>query len=99
MYLKNILKIICELAGRKASQVRLPYAVLLPVAWMIELWSEHTGYEPLTTVDGIKMVRKTMFFFSDKARTILRYHSRPAREATQDAIHWFLNNGYSAINR
>jgi len=40
------------------------------------------------------MARKRMFFSSGKAARELGYTPRPAREALQDAVNWFRQNGY-----
>lgn len=94
MNLRDILAVICEIGKRRAPGIRIPHDLLLPVAWLSELWAGISGVEPLATVDGIRMSRKHMFFSSDKAATRLGYHSRPAREAIGDAIKWFSENAY-----
>jgi dihydroflavonol-4-reductase len=53
-----------------------------------------TGREPFTTLDGVRMSRKKMYFSSAKARDALGYAPRPAREAIADAVKWFEANGY-----
>lgn len=99
MSLREILACICELSGRHPPAISIPHNLVLPVAWIIEKWSALSGAEPLATVDGIKMAKKHMFFSSDKARTKLDYRSRPARQAFEDAINWFRENGYcEAVN-
>ena len=92
--LKKILEIICEIGGRTPPSLSLPHNLLIPVAMIIETWSRLTAGEPLTTVDSIRMAKKRMFFSSARAREVLGYRSRPAREALADAITWFRANGY-----
>ena len=94
MSLQDILRVICEIGERRAPGIRIPHDLLLPVAWLSELWAGISGVEPLATVDGIRMSRKHMFFSSDKAATRLGYHSRSARDAIGDAIKWFSENAY-----
>ena len=40
------------------------------------------------------MAKKHMYFSSTLAKQILDYHPRPARQALEDAIDWFQDNGY-----
>lgn len=98
MSLKVILELICEIGNRKPPKINIPHNLILPIAKLIEIWAGFTGVEPLTTVDGIKMAKKHMFFSSNKAKEKLGYQSRPPREAINDAIKWFVDNGYCDIS-
>lgn len=94
MTLLEILNMIDELGGAKQRRLHLPHQVILPVAYIMEGVARITGIEPRMTVDSVRMARKTMFFSSEKAVRELGYRFRPAREALEDAIHWFIENGY-----
>ncbi len=93
MSLKEILTTIAELTGQKPPTIRLPHAVVMPVAYISEAWAKLTnGPEPRATVDGVRMSKKKMYFSSNKAKTELGYHYRSAREAIADAVAWFRYN-------
>ena len=92
--LLQILTIIDQITGIRRRRIRLPHNLVLPVAWCMEKWADVTGLEPRATVDGVRMAKKKMFYSSDKATRELGYQFRPAREALQDAIAWFMSNGY-----
>jgi dihydroflavonol-4-reductase len=92
--LLQILTTIDEITGIRRRRIRLPHDLVLPVAWCMEKWAGISGHEPRATVDGVRMAKKKMFFSSDKAVRELGYRFRPAREALQDAITWFMHNGY-----
>ena len=92
--LLQILKAIDEITGRHRRRLRLPHNLVLPIAWCMEKWARVSGHEPRATVDSVRMAKKRMFFSSDKAIRELGYQFRPAREALQDAIAWFMENGY-----
>ena len=94
MTLLQILTTIDEITGIRRRRIRLPHDLVLPVAWCMEKWAGISGHEPRATVDGVRMAKKKMFFSSDKAVRELGYQFRPAREALQDAITWFVQNGY-----
>ncbi|HTT00484.1 MAG TPA: hopanoid-associated sugar epimerase [Steroidobacteraceae bacterium] len=94
LLLRDILRMIAELVGRKPPRVRLPHAAVLPVAYIAEGFARLTGRTTRITVDGVRMARKRMFFSSARAARELGYRSRPARAALEDAVRWFADNGY-----
>lgn len=95
MLLADILAEIAVICGRKPPTIRIPHNLILPIAHMAEAWTRLTGgSEPFVTVDGIKMARKKMFFSSEKAERDLGYKARPVRQAFEDAVTWFRENGY-----
>lgn len=92
MTLKEILTQIAEIAGTSPPRIKLPTGLILPIAHLMESWARLTkSGEPLATVDGVKLARKKMFFSAEKARKLLGYEPRSAREALEDAVAWFLN--------
>ena len=94
MTLLQILTTIDEIIGSHRRRIRLPHNLVLPIAWCMEKWARVSGREPRATVDGVRMAKKKMFYSSGKAAHELGYQFRPAREALQDAITWFADNGY-----
>jgi len=93
MSLRDILAVIAGLTGRRAPTIELKREMVYPVAWVAQAWARLTGgREPLTTVDGLRMSSKRMFFSSDKARETLGYAPRPAANALADAVEWFMRS-------
>lgn len=93
--LKQILEGVAAITGRKPPKIKLPHGAVMPVAYFSEAWAKLTnGKEPRTTVDGVRMSRKMMFFSSDKAQRELGYTIRPVEHALRDAIAWFRANRY-----
>ncbi len=92
--LGQILAAIARLQGRRPPRVRLPHAMILPIAHAAEAMARVSGREPFVTVDGARMARKTMFYSSAKAERELGYRSRPLEEALRDALSWFSERGY-----
>ena len=93
MTLRQILGVIAALVGRKAPVIRLPYAAILPVAYLAEAFARVSGRSGRLTLEGLRMSRKRMYFTSAKATRELGYHSRPPREALEDAVRWFRERG------
>ena len=94
MTLREILTECATIAGRRPPSLRLPHTVIMPLAYLAEGWSRVTGRPPRTTVDGVRLSRKRMFFSSARAEHELGYRARDARDALRDAAIWFDTHGY-----
>jgi dihydroflavonol-4-reductase len=94
MALADILAEVSSVVGRPPPRLRVPRALAFAAAAGAEAAARVTGREPFTTMDGVRMAKKKMYFSSAKASRELGYRARPAREAIADAISWFEANGY-----
>jgi dihydroflavonol-4-reductase len=94
MTLREILTQITRLAGRSPPRIRLPHAVLLPVAYASEALARVTGAATRVTVEAVRLARKHMYFSSAKAVRELGYSWRPPSAAFEDAIAWFRKEGF-----
>ncbi len=90
MSLQQILSVIASLTGRRAPRLRLPQAVVLPLAYAAQAWARLRGGDTRVTVDGVRMARHRMYFSSAKAARELGYRWRAPQLALQDAVRWFL---------
>jgi dihydroflavonol-4-reductase len=88
--LQRILSMIATASGRRAPRLRLPRTLLLPLAYAAEAVARLGGGETRITVDGVRMARHRMYFSSAKAVRELGYRWRPAQQAIEDAVRWFL---------
>jgi dihydroflavonol-4-reductase len=88
--LQRILTMIAASSGRPAPRLRLPRALLLPLAYAAEAVARATGRETRVTVDAVRMARHRMYFSSARAVRDLGYRWRPAQQAIDDAVRWFL---------
>jgi dihydroflavonol-4-reductase len=91
--LLEVLTQIAQLVGRRAPRIRLPHAVLLPIAVIAEAFSKVSGHPTRISVESVRMSRKRMYFSSAKAERELGYRWRPPRAAFEDALTWFRANG------
>lgn len=90
--LREILAEISRITGHAMPRIRLPNAAILPIAYVAEGWARlRRRGEPLVSVDGVRLARKRMFFTSAKAERELGYVHRPAAQALEDAVAWFLD--------
>ncbi len=93
MQLKDILILVASVANGRPPLIRLPEAVIWPVAYAIEKLAPVLGITPMMTRDHLKMARKKMFYSSAKATAELGYEARPVRQAIEDSVAWFRLNG------
>jgi dihydroflavonol-4-reductase len=93
MTLREILALIASLVGRRPPRVRLPYGVVLPIAYLAEGYARLSGRSGRITLEGVRMSRKRMYFSSAKAERELGYRWRPPVKAFEDAIVWFRDRG------
>ena len=91
--LLQVLTLVTEVAGRRPPSIRLPPALLWPLALAMEGFAHLTGVPPLVMRDHLRMARKRMWYSSAKAIAELGYAPRPARAAVEDAVAWFRANG------
>jgi dihydroflavonol-4-reductase len=96
MTLQAILAEIARLVGRRPPRVRLPYAAVLPIAYLAEAIAKISGRSGRVTLEGVRMSRKRMFFSSARAADELGYRWRPPQQAFEDALRWFRDHGLLA---
>ena len=92
--LQQILMLVAEHVGRRASTIRLPHWSVYPLAVGAEAVAMLTKREPRVTLDGLRMSKKHMYFSSRKAQQDLKYRWRDPRLAVAAAVDWFKANGY-----
>ena len=89
----EILRRIASLVGRRPPRLRLPHALVIPIAHVAEAIARLGGGEPFVAVDGVRLARKRMYFTAAKAERTLGYRSRPVDEALADAVAWYRETG------
>jgi len=92
--LADLLARIAVLTGRRPPRVRLPRALVYPLAFAAESVARVTRAEPFVTLDGLRMAKYKMYFTSAKAERELGYISRPVEDALRDALQWFRAHSY-----
>ncbi|MFW6127314.1 MAG: hopanoid-associated sugar epimerase [Thermodesulfobacteriota bacterium] len=93
--LSEIFQLLAEITGLPAPRVRLPYGPILALSYLDEFWATHvSGKPPRMPVAAIKMAKKFMYFDSAKAIRELSLPQTPVRQALEDAVAWFEEQGY-----
>lgn len=92
--LADMLASIAQITGKPAPRLRIPRAVVYPLAVAAEAVAKLTSKEPFITLDGLRMSKHRMFFTAAKAERELGFRARPYREGLRDAVTWFAQHGY-----
>jgi dihydroflavonol-4-reductase len=92
--LKNILDQLSQITGLAAPQFQVPYWLPYSVAWMDEKVLPLFGKSPTIPLDGVRMSKQIMYYNSAKAVEQLGLPQTQIAIALQDAVDWFLENGY-----
>jgi dihydroflavonol-4-reductase len=92
--LEQILRVVAEHVGRRASTIRLPHWSVYPLAVAAEALAALTKREPRVTLDGVRMSTKHMYFSSRKAQRDLEYRWRDPKVGVAEAVDWFKANDY-----
>jgi len=93
MPLREILAAIARLVGRSPPRLRLPRALVLPIAYGAEAVARVTGRPGRITVEAVRMAKKRMYFSSARAERELGYRWRAPEAAFADAVRWFREQG------
>ena len=94
VFFSEILANIARIVGRRPPRLRIPHAMVVPVAYAAEALARLTGKEPFATLDGVRMAKHRMFFTARKAERELGFYARPYIEGLEQAVQWFRDNGY-----
>lgn len=93
--LKELFAILGQIAKLPPPRVRVPYRLILPLAygnhWLSSLITKRPPRIPL---EGVKMAKRRMFFDASKAVRELGLPQSPIEQALEEAVRWFTDHGY-----
>ncbi len=93
--LKEIFGMLELITKIPSPRVRLPYRLILPLAYANQWLSNRiTKRPPRVPLEGVKMARRQMFFDASKAVRELDLPQSPIEPALERAVHWFTDHGY-----
>ena len=94
--MRELLTLVAETTGLRPVALRFPKAIALAAGLVSEtVEGRFLRREPSVPLEAARMSTTTMIFDDSRARRELGYISRPAREAVDDSVRWFLDNGYA----
>lgn len=93
--LEEIFSIMELITKIPSPRVRLPYHLILPLAYANQWLSNLvTKRPPRIPLEGLRMAKRRMFFDSSKAVRELGLPQSPIELALERAVHWFTDHGY-----
>ena len=93
--MRELLVLVAEAAGLQPPEIRFPKAFALAAGLVSEtVEGRILRRAPSVPLEAARMSTTTMIFDDTRARQELGYASRPAREAVDDSVRWFFDNGY-----
>ncbi len=93
--MRDLLALLTEVTGLKSVRLRVPKAIALAAGLVSEtVEGRILRREPAVPLEAARMSTTTMIFDDSRARRELGYASRSAREAVEDSVRWFFDNGY-----
>jgi len=93
--LKQVLDLLAEVSGLPGPKFKTPYAIAYAFGAVDTAIAVLRGTTPMAPLDAIKMAKHYMWFSSEKAKKELGFAPRPAKVALNDAVVWYLANGYA----
>jgi dihydroflavonol-4-reductase len=93
--LKELLDQLAQLTGINAPQRTVPPWLPLTAAWIDERILAPLGKPPSVPLDGVRMAKQRMYYDASKAVQELGLPQSPLRVALQDAVDWFVAQGYA----
>jgi len=93
--LQELLSHIAACTGLPPARLHVPRTVAMGVARLSELVEGGLlRREPAVPLEAARMSTTRMIFDDTRARTELRYTSRPPLAAVEDSARWFIDSGY-----
>lgn len=88
----RLFEALAETTGRKPPRWRAPYPVALLAGYAEQAACRVRGGQPLGTVEGVRLARRSLRFDDAWSRRQLDLHPRPVMDALRDAVAWLRDN-------
>jgi len=91
--LKNILKLMATISGRRTIAIPVPGKIAEATAAMLEFVSDHVTHRPPSgTAEGVRIALRATRLSIEKAEKELGYAPRPIEPALRDTITYLLSS-------
>ncbi len=96
LMLREIFELLSRITGVPAPTIRLPRALILPLAYANKWVADYVTYRPpRIPLDGVKMAKYRMHYDCSKAIRELGLPQPPVEIALEKAVRWFREHGYA----
>ncbi len=88
--LRDVCLMLSRITGRPAPKIRLPWKMVLPLAYLNHWLSNTITHKPpRIPLEGVRMAKYFMHYDCTKARTELNLPQTPVEEALKQPVQWF----------
>ncbi|NDJ76141.1 MAG: SDR family oxidoreductase [Chloroflexi bacterium] len=94
--LNDVFQVLEKVTGIPAPTRKIPFRVLLVIAWVAQNAARFTGRQPLTTVNAVRTIYHQHPVSSRRAERELSLTLRPLADTLRDEVNWFRAHGYLA---
>ncbi|RMH33573.1 MAG: NAD-dependent epimerase/dehydratase family protein [Nitrospirae bacterium] len=95
LMLRDIFAMLSELTHIKAPTLKLPWRLVLPLAYASTWWSNVVTHRPpRIPLEGVRMAKYRMHYDCSKAIRELGLPQTPVEVALEKAVTWFRRHGY-----
>tara|TARA_B100001093_G_scaffold132916_1_gene125650 strand:- start:757 stop:1338 length:582 start_codon:yes stop_codon:yes gene_type:complete len=91
MSLKTFLEKVADFGNVPKPRIKLISSPLYPLAYLNQLFAFLLRYDPMLTIDGLRMSEKKMYFSSEKAKNKLGYRPGNVNDAIKESVNWMKN--------
>ena len=96
LWLGEVLRMLADITGRRAPRLRLPYWLVLALAYAdAAVEGGVLRRPPYIPLEGVKEMRRPRFMDCSKAVRELGLHQSPIEGALEKAVRWFRDHGYA----
>jgi dihydroflavonol-4-reductase len=96
LMLREFFEMLSHITGIKAPSVKLPRAVVLPLAYMNTWLADFITHQPpRIPLEGVRMAKYLMHYDCSKAIQELELPQTPIEVALEKAVKWFRKHGYA----
>jgi dihydroflavonol-4-reductase len=89
------LTLLGDVLGRAPPRLQVPYPLALVVGWWSERWADLvTHRQPLATVTGVRLTRRSMHFDPSASLEELGLRPRPLHASAMEAVAWYRSRGW-----
>lgn len=94
MSVRDYLGLIGEVSGVEPPKLKIPYSVIIALAYVYQFGANIARRPPVVTPPGVRLARKYVYCDSSKAVNELGLPQTPIRTTVEKAVNWFRENGY-----
>lgn len=95
--LENFLRKISEIANVEMPRIKVPYALGIAFAHVLEAFARINHSSPIASIEGTRLVKHPFVFSHAKATQELGYSSRDIESTIKEAVEWHFERANNTL--